>query len=365
MANVLTSTPRADGFRMPAEYEPHVRTWMGWPERHDTWPLGGDPARVVFAEVATAISRFEPVTVCASAALFDNARAMLPADVDVLQMESGDAWFRDSGPTFVVSADGRVRGVDWVFNAWGGLADDHHRDDVVAAQICEAVGVDRYRAPFVLEGGSVHVDGEGTALTTEECLLNTNRNPGLSRQEIEAHLIEYLGVERVIWLERGLDPEVTNGHIDDVACFARPGVVVLSWTDDTADWRHHVLAENRSRLEAARDAGGRAFDIHLLPLPAAIEVTEEESRSLSDGLTPGVDAVVWEPGAQQLACYTNFYVCNGGLVLPVFDDPLDAVAQGILERLFPEREVVPVGSRDIAVAGGMIHCITQQQPGCM
>src|SRR6185312_12196343 len=194
--------------------------------------------------------------------------------VRVVELSSDDAWMRDVGPTFVADGDGGRRGVDWRFNAWGG----HHgglyfpwdRDERVAAKVLEVEGAGRYRAPLVLEGGSIHVDGEGTVLTTEECLLNPNRNPDLSREQIERHLLDHLGAEKVLWLGRGVFADETDGHIDNLACFARPGVVLLTWTDDESDPQYEISADVRRRLEAAVDARGRRLEVVLLPAPGPL-----------------------------------------------------------------------------------------------
>ena len=226
-ADSLESTPRADGFRMPGEFEPHAGCWMIWPERPDNWRHGAGPAQAAFAAVAEAIAAAEPVTVGVSDAQFERARAALSPAVRVVELSTDDAWMRDVGPTFVVGGGGERRGVDWRFNAWGGrdggLYCPWDRDERVAAKVLEVEGAGRYRAPLVLEGGSIHVDGEGTVLTTEECLLNRNRNPELSREQIERHLLDYLGAEKVLWLGRGVFADETDGHVDNLACFARPG----------------------------------------------------------------------------------------------------------------------------------------------
>jgi agmatine deiminase len=353
-----TSTPRVDGFHMPAEWTRHAKTWMTWPTRPDSWPFAAKPAQLAFSAVAAAISRFEPVMMCTTAPALEAARRTMPDAVTLVTIETDDAWMRDCGPTFVVNDAGEVRAVDWEFNAWGGLYSPCDRDDAIPQRICEREGIGRYRAPLVLEGGSIHVDGEGTVLTTEECLLNANRNPELSREQIESHLREFLGVDVVVWLWRGLDPEVTSGHIDDLACFVRPGVVALAWTDDPEDWRHEVVADAYRRLSETRDARGRRLQVHKIPLPAEVVVSKEEVDSLA--LVEGV--VAWEPGMRQPANYINHYICNGGVILPVYGDPLDGVAQELIAGLYPGRAVVPVMSRDVVAVGGVIHCITQQQP---
>ena len=358
MARLLDSTPRDDGYRMPGEYEPHSGTWLLWPQRPDVWRLGGKPAQRAFVALATAIARFEPVTVGVNHDQFDNARSRLPGDIRVLEISSDDAWLRDSGPSFVVNDRGDVRMVDWHFNSHGRYLPTWEKDDRVARKIAEIEGVDRYRAPLVLEGGSIHVDGEGTVLTTEECLLNPNRNPDLSREQIERHLCDYLGASTVIWLGRGLDPEVTSGHVDDVAAFVRPGVVALAWSEDPADWRQEILAENLQRLERATDVRGRRLEVHKIPLPEEVLLTEEEAAGIDmvDGAQP------LPPGFRQAATYVNCYLCNGGVIMPTFDDPRDEEARRALQGLFAGREVVPLPSHEIILAGGNVHCVTQQQP---
>jgi len=363
MPLTLTTTPRADGFRMPAEWERHTQTWMLWPRRPDNWRLGGKPAQKAWVEVASAIARFEPVTVGVDHEQYANARGMLPPDVRVIELSSDDAWARDCGATFVVDGAGAVRAVDWIFNAWGGLYDGlffpWEKDDRVAQKMAELERVDRYRAPFVLEGGAIHTDGEGTMLTTAECLLSPGRNPDMTKEQIEQGLRDYTGIEKVIWLDRGLDPDETTGHVDVVACFVRPGVVALAWTDDESDWRHDVLAENLEILSRATDARGRSLEVHKLPLPAMMHLTEEEAWGV-DAVEGSVPRVA---GDELPASYVNYYVCNGGVVAPAFDDPGDEVVAAILRELYPDREVVmlPVG-REIELGGGNIHCITQQQP---
>lgn len=358
----IESTPRADGFRMPGEWEPHSGTWMLWPQRSDNWRNGAKPAQRAWVEVATAIARFEQVTVGANPDQFENARAMLPDHIRVVELGNNDSWMRDIGPSFVVNDKGDVRLVHWHFNAWGGLYDGLYfpwdKDELVPRKIAEIEGVDRYRASLVMEGGSIHVDGEGTVITTEECLLSPGRNPELTREQIEEYLAEYLGITKVIWLKRGIDPEETNGHVDDVACFVRPGVVLAGWTDDVSDWRYEILAENLEILKNATDAKGRPLEVHTMPMPNTMTYTAEE--------VAGVDVVEGtiprEEGDEVPASYINFYVCNNAIVLPVFGDPRDEEAVATLQCLFSDREVVTFPGREIVLGGGNVHCITQQQP---
>ncbi|XP_068464537.1 agmatine deiminase isoform X2 [Phaseolus vulgaris] len=291
----LQGTPSALGFHMPAEWETHTQCWMGWPERPDNWREGAAPAQRVFARVASAISKFESVTVCASSAQWENARSQLPEHIRVVEMSMNDSWFRDSGPTFVVrrstttqsgGAVDRIAGIDWQFNSWGGLEDgcysDWSLDLLVAKKILGIEKIPRFSHSMVLEGGSIHVDGEGTCLTTEECLLNKNRNPHLSKDQIEDELKAYLGVRKVIWLPRGLyGDDDTNGHIDNMCCFVRPGVVILSWVDDETDPQYERSIEAYSLLSSETDANGRKFEIIKIHVPGPLYMTESESAGIS------------------------------------------------------------------------------------
>jgi len=362
MPATLTTTPRQDGFRMPGEFEPHAGCWMLWPERPDNWREGAKPAQRAFTAVAAAIARFEPVTMGVSSAQFLHARSLLPPNVRLVELSSNDAWMRDCGPTFVTNDRGSLRGVDWEFNAWGGLHSGLYfpwdQDALVALKVLEIEGCDRYRPGIVLEGGSIHTDGEGTLLTTEECLLHPNRNPDLGRAQIEHTLCEYLGVEKIIWLPRGVFNDETDGHVDNLCCFVRPGEVVLTWTDDRSDPQYERSAEAQAVLAEALDARGRRLIVHKLEQPDPVRITEEESAGVDsiEGTLPR------RPGDRMAASYVNFYMANGGIVAPTFGAPQDAAALAALARLFPDREVVGVAAREILLGGGNIHCIVQQQP---
>lgn len=352
----LTSTPAQDGFHMPGEFEPHAGCWMLWPERPDNWREAAVPAQQAYAAVAAAIARFEPVTVGASSAQWVNARALLPDSVGVVELTGDDAWMRDIGPTFVINGKGEVRGVDWRFNAWGELYKPYDHDEAVAQKVLELVGADRYRCNRVLEGGAIHVDGEGTVIVTEECLLNPNRNPDLTRVQIENMLCEYLGVGRVIWLGKGVYMDLdTSGHVDNLCCFVKPGVVALTWTDDKSDPQYAISLDACERLRQATDAKGRTFEIHKIHQPHPMVIGDVEARQ-SLGLS------LHKPGQRLPASYINFYVANGGLIMPGFDDPHDRPAWQAVQQLFPDRTVVQVYSREILLGGGNIHCLTQQQP---
>jgi agmatine deiminase len=326
---------------MPAEWAPHERCWMAWPCRGSLWGEGLAAARAAHAAVARAVSGFEPVTMLANAEELEEARAQCGPDVACQTMPLDDSWMRDSGPSFVIDGKGGLAGIDWRFNAWGGKFQPYDQDALTAERLLAQLGVSRYAAPLVLEGGSIHVDGEGTLLTSEECLLNPNRNPDLARADIEELLRRYAGVESFVWLGEGLDKDETDGHVDNIACFVRPGVVMAVTCDDPADRNHAILKDNLARLAKARDAKGRALEVIELPLPREPRYVDGQRLALS---------------------YVNYYIANGGVVMPSFGDANDAQAFDIVSRAFPERKVVQVEASAILVGGGGIHCITQQQP---
>jgi agmatine deiminase len=362
MSQVINSLPRDDGYFMPAEYSEHAGTWMIWPQRPDNWRMGGKPAQKAFAAVATAIAQFEPLTMCVNHDQFSNARQMLPPNIRVVEISNNDAWMRDCGPTFVVDGKGNVRGIDWIFNAWGGLYNGLYfpwdLDEAVAPKVFDIERVDYYKAPFVLEGGSIHVDGEGTCITTAECLLSPGRNPELTQAQIESHLMDYLNVEKILWIPRGVFHDETTGHVDNIACFLRPGVIALTWTDDKSDPQHEISVEAYDYLMSTVDAHGRHFEIHKLHQPNPILISPEEA----DGVDAIEGSLPREAGDRMAASYVNFYTCNEGAVVPTFDDPHDQEALTTLKRLMPDRKVVGVPAREILLGGGNIHCITQQQP---
>ncbi|KAK9847177.1 hypothetical protein WJX84_008522 [Apatococcus fuscideae] len=348
------------GWGMPAEWEAHTGCWIGWPYRSDNWRQAAGPAQRAFATVVKAIAQFEHVTVGARAEEVQAAKLQLGAEAQIVVIPFDDAWFRDTGPTFVRARDGTVAGVDWDFNAYGGLYPDYEQDKLIASNILKAAGVQRLPCPLVLEGGSIHVDGQGTLLTTEECLLNTAgrvRNPDLSRAQIEGLLRQMLGVRKIIWLPRGLyADEDTNGHVDNFACFAAPGKVLLAWTDDESDPQFERSCEALKILQSETDAQGRRLKVTKLHLPDPLFRTAEELPVCEGDHTR-------EAGERLAASYVNFYIANGGIVMPAFgQEPADSRAWNTLVKTFPNRKVVSVPTREILLGGGNIHCITQQQP---
>lgn len=361
---IKDSTPHGDGFRMPAEFEPHTGCIMIFPERADSWQYGGYAARKAFVQVACAIAQSEKVTVLASDKQYENARAVLPSHIRVVEMSSNDAWARDYAPTFVANKEGMVRGIDWGFNAWGGLTDGLYfpwdKDNRMARKICDLFDVDVYdKRDFILEGGSIHTDGEGTVMVTESCLLSKGRNPSLSREEIEGTLKDFLGAEKVLWLPRGIYLDETNEHVDNICAFTAPGEVVLSWTEDTEDAQYALSLACLEYLSGQKDARGRKLKVHKLPLPKPVCIKEEEC----EGLDLCDDEPTRKPGDRLAASYVNFYIANKAVVMPGFGEETDKEAKKILQELFTDREVIQIYARDILIGGGNIHCITQQIPG--
>ncbi len=288
-----------------------------------------------------AIAEFEPVTMIANPENVAEVSLRCGSSVACLPLAHDDSWMRDTGPSFLIDGRGKMAGVDWRFNAWGGKYDSYEKDSAMAAAMLEHLELTRYEAPMVLEGGSIHVDGEGTLITTEQCLLNPNRNPELDKDEIERLLNAHFGVEKVIWLGQGLEEDETDGHVDNLACFARPGVVLALSVEDPEDGNYDALKDNLIRLRAARDAKGRELEV--------IEVPQPERGEGDDG--------------RRLAkSYINFYLANGAVVMPSFEDGKDKAAKEIVSGCFPDRKVRQVPALDIVHGGGGIHCITLQQP---
>lgn len=373
---ILHSTPFEDGFHMPAEYEKHYGCILIWPERSDSWQFGAYAARKAFTELVFAISRFEHVTVAASYNQYNNARQALPSNVRVVEMSSNDSWARDYGPTFVIDKNRTLRGINWYFNAWGGLHDGLYfpwdKDNAMANKFCDLFMADVYDAQdFVLEGGSIHVDGEGTALVTENCLLSKGRNPSMTKAEIEKKLKNYIGVSKVIWLKYGIYNDETNEHVDNICAFTSPGNVVLAWTDNKDDPQYAMSKDCLDILTRECDARGRKINVHKLPIP-------EKPVCITKAECEGLDCMDFEPtrmpGERLAASYVNFYIANGAVIMPGFarpdaDDELNACyarsdkkAYDIIKGLFPEREIIQIYARNILIGGGNIHCITQQIP---
>jgi agmatine deiminase len=363
---MLHTLPADDGFFMPAEFSKQDGALLIWPVRPGSWGVDPAAAQRAFCGVMRSIARSERVFLLAGAAHVWEARAQAGDFATVLEIETDDAWARDVGPTFVTNGKA-VRGVSWRFNAWGGEVDGLYaswgKDDAAAERFCHALGADCYDAGnFVLEGGAVCSDGEGTLLVTEACLLSAGRNPGLSKAQIERNLREYLGAKKVLWLPRGIYGDETNEHVDNVCAFTAPGEVVLAWTDDEADPQYPLSRADFDYLSREADARGRRLKIHKLPLPDhPVCVGEADMKSFA--FEPGEAART--VGERLAASYVNFFFTNDAVLLPQFggeNAASDARAQAILRALCPGRDILPISARDILLGGGNIHCITQQIP---
>ncbi len=359
---ITGSTPKQDGFYMPAEFAPIQKVWMIWPYRADNWRGQAVPAKAAYADVAIAIQPFAQVAVLVNPADSQACRDSLPDAIEVIAMPSNDAWARDIVPTFLINDSGDLRACDWVFNAWGGDYDGLYTpwddDDQLAARLCNLLGIKRYRTDgFVMEGGAFHVDGEGSVLTTRMCLLSAGRNPHLSEREIEEALKDYLNAQKVLWLDDGIDPDETTGHIDDIACFARAGEVVCLYTDDIDHPFYAATQKAYQQLSNMRDAKGRRLKVHKLCCTKhPVTLPNNYAIEQSD------DAKARHTGDICIASYVNFLICNDAIIVPQYDDINDSLAIEQLEKIFPQHQVVAVRTKEIVFGGGNIHCITQQQP---
>ncbi len=344
------ATPASLGYRMPAEWEPHAATWLAWPHKVASWPGNFEPIPGVWVEIVRALAPHERVDILVNddAAAVEVRRRLLAAAVSDANVAfhvipTDDAWARDHGPTFITRrAGGRVElaAIDWLYNAWGGKYPPWDQDDAVPCQVATRLEVPLFQPGIVLEGGSIEVNGCGTLLTTEACLLNPNRNPSLSREQIEAVLRDYIGVRHILWLGEGIVGDDTDGHIDDLARFVDPHTVVTVLEDDPHDDNYERLQENYQRLRRMTDQDGRVLDVVTLPMPAP----------------------VYYDGQRLPASYANFYIANGVVLVPVFDDPNDTLALQTLQGLFPQRRIVGINARAMVWGLGAFHCVTQQQP---
>jgi len=344
---------------MPAEWEPHLATYLVWPHNRETWPGKFEPIPALFAQMAAAIAHFEPLrlmvndtdatagvrAMIANAPTPDGSLARMDR-IDLVAIPTNDSWVRDHGPIFVnriASARGNSPpqiALDWRFNSWGEKYGRYDLDDVVPRRLAERYGFEVIEPGIVLEGGSIEVNGTGSLMTTEACLLNPNRNPSLSRAEIEEYLRFYFGVTNILWLGDGIAGDDTDGHIDDLARFVAPHTIVTVVESDPADANYRALNDNLARLQALRDEHGRAFTIETLPMPPALHYD----------------------GTRLPASYANFYIVNGGVIVPTFECAADAVAIATLARLFPGRRVVALPATDLVWGLGAVHCLTQQHP---
>ena len=331
---IRRSPPAEEGFRFPAEWAPHERTLMQFLPPQNWSRSQWEGAVGEWAAVANAVADFEPVTMAVRPEDRGHAEQLLGSGIELIELDLNDGWSRDSGPMILVDDTGRRCVAGFEFNGWGAKFPPYDADALAKAHFAAHLGLPLHPADLVLEGGAVTVDGEGTLITTEECLLNPNRNPGKSRDEVDAILRDWLGVSRVIWLPKGLTPDpITDGHIDGMAAFAAPGVVLLHTTDDRSDPNHAITQEAKRILEQTTDAMGRRFEVIEVPLTS------------------------WD------VVHMNFYICNGAVVVPVAGNAEeDEAPLAIIDEAFPGREVVPITGRFTAEGGGGVHCITQQVP---
>lgn len=343
-------TPAEAGFRMPAEWAPHRGTWLSWPHRESSWPGKFDPVPAVFAEMIRHLAPREEVHVnVADAAMEASARKVLDrtgvgaGNVFFHHNPTNDAWCRDHGPIFVQRDRGGQRDsiiLDWGYNAWGGKYPPFEDDDRIPTRIGAHFGIPVLHPGIVMEGGSLDVNGAGTLLTTESCLLNPNRNPELEKAEIESYLERYLGVTNVLWLGDGIEGDDTDGHVDDLTRFVDPTTVVTVVEEDPADHNYRPLQDNLERLRSMKDQDGRPLTVVTLPMPRAM----------------------YQDDQRLPASYANFYIANGVVLMPAYDPAQDEVARGTLQRCFPDRTVIPIDCTDLVWGLGAIHCVTQQWP---
>jgi len=329
----------------------------------DTWRNGGKPAQQVLVEVACEIIKYDKLTVFCSAGQYENARNRLPGEVRVVEMTIDDSWAQDKGPFYVINDKGGMRGVTWGWNAYGGIEGGLYfpwkYDTEFAGKLLDLENYDRYDARgMVLEGGATQIDGEGTLIITENSVLNHNRNPHLTKGQVEEYLTEYMNLEKIIWLKDGMAYDETDGHVDDVCFFVRPGVVAISWTDDVNNPQYKPLKEAYDILIQEKDAKGRNLEIHKIPIPEILCITSEEST--------GVDiceaAASRESGLPLAVTYINCYFMNNALLVPQFGDPMDQVACDLYAQLMPDRKIVKVWTREWSLCGGNVHCMLLQQP---
>jgi agmatine deiminase len=334
---------------MPAEWQPHEATWLAWPHNLETWPEQLDAVKDSWTEMVRLLAAVEKVQLLVNdgemekeATIRLRAAGAMVERVVFHRIPTVDVWMRDYGPTFITKGgnEGGSGFVDWIFNGWGGKYDSYIQDDRVAKEMARLLRLPVFEPGIVLEGGSIDVNGAGTCLTTEQCLLNPNRNPHLRQSEIERLLKDYLGVAHVIWLGEGIAGDDTDGHVDDIARFVDPTTVVAAVEKDSTDANFAPLQENYRRLQKAADQDGRPLSVVPLPMPRP----------------------VFYQGTRLPASYANFYVANGVVLVPTFNQASDAAAIATLVKLFPGREVIGIPCESVVAGLGALHCVTQQQP---
>jgi len=357
----INRLPITDGYKMPAEYEEHSCSLFLWPERRDIWRNGARPVQSAITKLITTVSKYEKVIVGVTSSQFMNAKKSLPENVQLFEVSYDDIWIRDTGPTFIKNGN-NICGVDWTFNAWGGIAEGSYfpwnLDELLPQKVLEWFSADRYKSSLVVEGGAFHVDGEGTFIAIKECILNANRNPNLTLAKAEKVFSDYLGITKFIWLNKGLHLEENNGHIDNMCSFLKPGEVVMAWTNNKNDPQYEISKDAYEILSNATDSKGRKLVVHKLILPQALYITEDESS----GIEYSQFAIPRLKGDRLPASYINFYFVNGGVIIPKFGCEEDKIAYQQFIKFFPSREIVQIDSREFLIGGGGIHCLVQQVP---
>jgi agmatine deiminase len=344
-------TPAELGYRMPAEWHRHSATWLSWPQDPETWPERVPQVEKIFLQMMAALAPGETVNLLVDdedAEQYVRSLCTFPGAENILfhRITTVDSWIRDYGPNFLIDDRGGLAYNDWIFNAWGNKYTELKKDDSIPARLESLLEARRFEPGIVMEGGSIEVNGAGCVLTTEQCLLNSNRNPQLKKNEIEQYLKNYLGVEKVLWLGEGIVGDDTDGHVDDIARFVSANVIVCAVEEDPQDANYELLQDNLERLQTMTDVQGRSLEIVTLPMPGIIGGASTDTRNL-DRLP---------------ASYANFYVANAVVLAPVFGHANDAKALGTIERLFPDRRVVGINCEPLVWGMGTIHCVTQQQP---
>jgi len=351
MAERGKQTPSELGFRMPAEWHPHHSTWLTWPKDPETWPDRVTRVEEIYLEMIAALTPQESVNLLVDDEETEQQVRGRCSDaaasrIHFHHIQTVDSWIRDYGPNFLIGPDGESAFNDWIFNAWGNKYEELKKDDTVSRRLEPFLNMKMFSPGIVMEGGSIEVNGAGCVLTTEQCLLNPNRNPDLSREEIEHYLKDYLGVTKVLWLGEGIIGDDTDGHIDDIARFAAPEVIVCAVEEDPADANYEILQDNLARLRSMTDANDQPFEIVTLPMPGTVGGSNTVTRDLE----------------RLPASYANFYIANSVVLAPVFGHANDVRAVDTLQRLFPTRQVMPINCEPLVWGMGTIHCITQQQP---
>jgi agmatine deiminase len=339
------------GYRMPAEWHRHSATWLTWPKDSETWPDRVPQVEEIYLRMMAALAPHETVNLIVDdeeteASVRERCAFPDAENIRCHQIPTVDSWIRDYGPNFLLNDKGGLAYNDWIFNAWGNKYEELKKDDSIPARLERLLQVPRFEPGIVMEGGSIDVNGAGCLLTTEQCLLNPNRNPHLSKDEIEQYLKSYLGIEKVLWLGEGIVGDDTDGHIDDVARFVAPDVIVCALEEDPQDANYKLLQDNLRRLRTMTDVKGRPFEIVTLPMPGVVGGTSTCARDL-DRLP---------------ASYANFYIANNVVLAPIFGHANDARAVEVFQNVFPDRRVVSINCEPLVWGMGTIHCVTQQQP---